>query len=143
MTTKETKNVTLRLDNDVIDLLNERGNSINAEVQALLRRYRDLRTYALNELRGKFSPAEWLYMADSFNGTLISDDSGVRYSTAALLSHIEDSNTYDKLGSKYKVDVQALMQKCEKLTHSQLDALYCRIARFWEGGVDAQLWANF
>ncbi len=99
--------------------------------------------FALNELRGKFSPAEWLYMADSFNGTLISDDSGVRYSTAALLSHIEDSNTYDKLGSKYKVDVQALMQKCEKLTHSQLDALYCRIARFWEGGVDAQLWANF
>lgn len=139
---KETKTVSMRLDKDVLDLLEERGNSITQDVHALLRRYRDLRTYSLNELRGKFSPAEWKYIADSFNGTLIPDD-GIRYSLDAFAAHIEDSNTYDNLAAKWGVDIQALLGKCRSLTHSQLDALYYRVSRFWEGGVDLETWAIY
>lgn len=91
---------------------------------------RMIRTRSMNELKGLFSPAEWMYMADSLNGTMVTTD--FRCLPMALVAGIEDSDIYDALGAKWEVDVPSLTEKVEKLTAAQVDAVFTRVEAFWD-----------
>ena len=77
-------------------------------------------------------------MADSLNGTIITPE--FRCNTGGLIASVEDSNDFDNLAAKWKVDVGALIEKIKKLTGAQVDAIYSRIESFWnhtaEGNAD-------
>lgn len=88
-----------------------------------------IRRYSLNEIKGVFTPAEWCYMTDSLNGTMITVD--FRCSTSALSASIEDSDTFDGLGEKWDVNVLELLQKISKLTGAQVECVFNRVEEFW------------
>lgn len=93
-----------------------------AELQMIRRR-------SQGELKGIFSPAEWSYMADSLNGTMITAE--FRCLQGALIASVEDSDLYDGLGAKWNVDVKVLCDKVRKLTAAQVDAVFARVEAFW------------
>ncbi len=97
---------------------------------------RMIRTRSKNELKGLFTPAEWMYMADSLNGTMVTTD--FRCLPMALVAGIEDSDTYDALGAKWEVDVPSLTEKVKKLTAAQVDAVFTRVEAFVEAFWDSE-----
>ena len=88
-----------------------------------------IRTYSLSEIRGRFSPGEWSFLADSLNGTMT--DGSFRCNAGALAYHCLDADKLDTLGEKWEIDVLDLMDKIKDLTAAQVDAVYFRIEQFW------------
>lgn len=92
------------------------------------------------ELRGMFTPAEWSYMADSLNGTMVTPE--FRCSAGALIANLQDSDEYNELGAKLGVDVISLCGKIEGLKGAQVDAVFSRVEAFWVGeGMDLEEWS--
>lgn len=89
-----------------------------------------IRKRSQNELKGMFEPAEWSYMADSLNGTMITTE--FRCMQGALIASVEDSDLYDGLGAKWDVEVNKLCDKIAKLTAAQVDAVFTRVEAFWD-----------
>ncbi len=101
-----------------------------------------IRRKTMNELKGTFTQAEWSLMADSLNGSLLPTD--FRCVASALIANVEDSDSYDGLGSKWNVDIKALCEKIGKLTAAQVDAVFTRIEEFWDDeNKDLKKWAEW
>lgn len=101
-----------------------------------------IRRRSLGELKGMFTPDEWSYMADSLNGTIVTPD--FRCLPGALIAGVEDSDTYDGLGTKWEVDVKTLCGKIEKLTAAQVDAVFTRVEEFWNSqDKDLEKWSKW
>ena len=106
-----------------------------SELQAIRKR-------SENELRGKFTPAEWSLMADALNGTATMPD--FRCISFALIASVEDSDKYDGLGAKWEVDINLLVEKIDKLTAAQVDAVFTRVEEFWNSpDKDLEKWSNW
>ena len=57
---------------------------------------------------------------------------------------MEDSDLYEGIGAKWNVDVKSLCEKIKSLSSAQIDALYCRVEKFWEHpDIDLDAWALF
>ena len=93
-----------------------------------------IRAYSLREIKGLFTPAEWCYMADSLNGTMITPE--FRCNTGGLIASVEASNDFDGLAAKWEVDLTFLIEKIKKLTGAQVDAVYTRVEIFWDHSVE-------
>lgn len=101
-----------------------------------------IRKRSKSELRGIFTPAEWSLMADSLNGTIITQE--FRCLPSALIASVEDSDLYDGLGAKWSVDIKALIEKVDKLTAAQVDAVFTRVEEFWDDDDrDLEKWAEW
>lgn len=101
-----------------------------------------IRKRSISELKGRFTKAEWSYMADSLNGTIVTPE--FRCIPGALVASIEDSDRYDGLGEKWNVDVKKLIYKIEDLTAAQVDAVFTRIEEFWDSEEkDLDKWADW
>lgn len=100
-----------------------------------------IRLISTTELRGIFSVNEWMFLADSFNGTIINDS--IRYNVKMLIAHCEDSVIYDSLDKKYDVDMEVFKKKLSSLHCANVDALYARIEDFWDKDIDIEDWAKF
>ncbi len=99
-----------------------------------------IRRRSQGELKGIFTPAEWCYMADSLNGTIVTVE--FRCLQGALIASVEDSDLYDGLGAKWDVDVKALCDKVSNLTAAQVDAVFSRVEAFWDSeDKDLEKWA--
>ena len=154
------KTVTTRIPQEMWEWLIETGGTAGGAVKAILDEaervqqqgnevlmiadnlaiLQQIRRYSLNEIKGKFSSAEWSYMADSLNGTMITPE--FRCMTGALALSIEDSNGLDGLGAKWGVDVSALINKVNRLTGAQVDAVFTRISAFWNSDdKDLETWS--
>ncbi len=94
-----------------------------------------IRLRTLEELRGKFSIKEWIFLADILNGLII--DNSYRFSPEVLVDTCEDAD--------YSVCLPELIEKLKLLSITQLDALYYRIENFWENcsRLDMLVWAQF
>lgn len=68
-----TKNVTLRLPEEMVEYLTRNNDSINQAVINEINAIKRIRTVAMGELKGLFTPQEWIFLADAFKGTLIDD----------------------------------------------------------------------
>lgn len=129
--TMETKNATIRLPLDLAEWMTEGGEkSINQAVIANAETLRKIRQVSTGELKGKLSEAEWKFLADSLNGTLITEP--FRCSQFALWAHCEDAERFDGTGSKWEVDMEGFKAKVLSLTGAQVDALYARVESFWD-----------
>lgn len=139
----ETRTVTMRLPQDVVDCITSNGDSITDGVKEIVRKLQTHERYATLELKGKFVPKEWCFFADSLNGTMMQDD--FRYYPDALIAHNQDAQLYDDMATKWGVDLDALNEKCKHLTAAQVEALYRRIEKFWEhpNGIDLAEWGKF
>jgi hypothetical protein len=139
----ETKTVSLRLPQDVADYITSKGESITDGVKSIVTQLQRHERYADVELRGKFSPAEWSFLADSLNGTAILDD--FRFSPSALVAHNQDAQLYDGTASKWSINLYAFNDKCASLTATQVEALYRRVERFWANcnNIKLEEWAKY
>lgn len=102
-----------------------------------------IRLRTLEELRGKFSIKEWIFLADILNGLII--DNSYRFSPEVLVATCEDAELYENKASYYSVCLPELIEKLKLLSITQLDALYYRIENFWENcsRLDMLVWAQF
>ena len=138
---KETKNATIRLPKETADWLTKDGKSINKAVIDAINTLQSIRLISTTELRGIFSPSEWMFLADSFNGTIFSES--IRYNVKVLIAYCEDSVIYDSLDKKYNVDMEVFKKKLSSLHCANVDALYARIEDFWDKDIDIEDWAKF
>lgn len=140
---KETKNVTLRLPVHVVEYLEKSDYSINQAVIDAVEKLEMVEKYADRDIQNKFTEAEWKYLADSLNGTMVEGD--FRFYSAALTANIEDSARYDGLDTKWDVDPEQLTTKIKALSSSAIDAIHRRVERFWntDRPVDLDEWAKY
>ena len=138
------KNVTLRIDDALYNEMSKNeGISFNEQINASLRKLAAIEKASMNELRGRFEGSEWKAIVDSLNGTYTQDET-FRYSQDALIAHMEDSDLYEGIGAKWNIDVKLLCKKIKSLSSAQVDALYCRVEKFWEHpDIYLDAWALF
>ena len=140
----ETKPVTLRLPQEVADYISRKavGGSVTDGVKNIVTALQRSEHYADAELRGRFTPNEWTFLADTLNGTKVLDD--FRYRPEMLVAHNEDSQLYDDSANKWSVDIAELNRKCATLTAAQTEAIYRRVERFWQcPPASIDLWAQY
>lgn len=140
----ETKTVTLRLPVELHNyLLKAEDASINQAVVNVIRKVIALEQVSSNDLRGIFTPQEWIFFVDSLNGTMVTDS--FRYSKDALKYHNEDAEQYESKATSNSVSVAEINAKVDKLSGAQVEALYRRVERYWENHATLELqeWANF
>ncbi len=138
----ETKTVTIRLPQDMADYVTRSGDSMTDGIKSVIETLQRHERYADMELRGRFTPDEWKFLADSLNGTMTLDD--FRFLPDVLVAHNEDSQLYDRTSDKWHIDLAALNRKCAALTATQTEALYRRVERFWEHPeADIEQWAKY
>lgn len=138
------KNVTLRIDDALYNEMSKNeGISFNEQINASLRKLSAIEKASLNELRGRFDNSEWKAIVDSLNGTYTQDET-FRYSQGALIAHMEDSDLFEGIGTKWHIEVKSLCEKIKFLSAAQIDALYRRVEKFWEHpDTDLDAWAEF
>lgn len=136
-----TKNATIRLPEEIAEWLTENGKSINQAIIESCQALRRIRTVSTGEIRGVFTSAEWGFLADSFNGTMITDT--FRCNVQALIAHCEDSAKYEYLDKKWEVDMTKFLDKIKSLRGANIDAIYARIEDFWENERNLEEWINF
>lgn len=132
---------TIRMPEELAAWLSEQGDSMNQVIVDLLDNIRYSRMYSLNEIKGRFTAAEWKFFADSLNGTLVNDQ--FRYNKGALVAHCEDSESFECTATKWGVDINILKDKISSLAGSQVEALYSRVEVFWNNPADLDKWAEY
>lgn len=138
----ETKTVTLRLPQDVADYITKDGYSMTDGVKLIIATLQRHERYADMELRGKFTPNEWRFLADTLNGTIVLDD--FRFNKHALIANNQDAQVFEHSADKWKVDLGKLNNKCMALTATQTEALYRRVENFWNHPeININEWANY
>lgn len=137
------KNATIRLSEELIEWLTSDGKSINQAVIECAQNLRRVRMVSAGELRGVFTSEEWKFMADSLNGTSVSES--FRCNVSALVAHVEDAAQLELLDQKWHVDMEAFKQKILKLHGANVEALYARVEEFWANSETTDLndWATF
>ena len=138
----ETKTVTLRLPQDVADYITKDGYSMTDGVKLIIATLQRHERYADMELRGKFTPNEWKFLADTLNGTIVLDD--FRFNKHALIANNQDAQVFEHSADKWEVDLDQLNDKCVALTATQTEALYRRVENFWNHHeINLDEWANY
>nr|DAI31036.1 MAG TPA: Putative antitoxin [Caudoviricetes sp.] len=137
------KNATIRLPEELIEWLTSDGKSINQAVIECAQNLRRVRMVSAGELRGVFTPEEWKFLADSLNGTSVSES--FRCNVSALVAHVEDAAQLEDLDRKWQVDVEAFTQKIKTLHGANVEALYSRVEEYWANSdtTDLNDWATF
>lgn len=166
---EETKTVSIRLPQDAIDYLADKGDSVTKQIMQVvadhmvLTKYKDTitdeysvvmfnydvsrfmervqteRKIALDELRGVFTPEEWQWLAASLNG--IMTDACLRYSKDAFIYHCEDYQKYNPGEASQWPDVtpEGIAKKVEHLSALHISAIYDRCADFWNNSTKIDL----
>lgn len=137
------KNATIRLPEELIEWLTSDGKSINQAVVECAQNLRRVRMVSAGELRGMFTPDEWKFLADSLNGTSVSDS--FRCNVSALVAHVEDAAQLELLNQKWRVDIGTFKQKISQLHGANIEALYARVEEYWANNENTDLndWAAF
>lgn len=138
----ETKNITVRIPENIVKWLDGKENSYNGAIVDTLEKAMFIESYSMDEIKGKLTEQEWKYLADSLNGTLALGS--FRYSSSVLAAGVEDSDRLDGLGSKWDVDVKVLTEKILAMTAAQIDVIYTRVEEFWNNPEkDLDVWAKY
>lgn len=143
MAAKETKTVTLRLPVEMVEYITRNDDSINQAIINEISNARQMKLIAMIELKGIFSKNEWLFLADSFNGTLYEDF--MCGNVNIFIAGIEDAERYENKATMHKVDLKELIAKLKKLHGANINAIYERINDYWENyeKIDIEKWADF
>ena len=136
------KTVTIRLSEEAYEYVVASGSdSINKAIEDAIINLKSIREKSMSELKGVFTKDEWSFLADSLNGTLVAG--AFRSSIGVLVAHCEDSNSIDRLGSKWCVNIDELTGKILTLRGANIDSIYKRVEDFWNSGVSIEEWEVF
>lgn len=139
---EETKNATIRLPQGMADWLTRNGDSINQAIIDSVQSLQSIKAISMNELKGFFTSEEWGFLADSFNGSMITES--YRYNSQLLVAHCEDSALYDNLDKKWGIDMEVFKKKLLELRGANVGAVYDRIESFWSNGqLELKEWAKY
>lgn len=140
---KETKTVTLRLPVEMTEELSKIGDgSINQGVKNVYDELKRHERYADLEIKGVLTEKEWMFLAESLNGTMVLDD--FRFAKDSLIAHNQDSETYNCTATKWQIDLEELNAKILSLTASQVEAIYRRVEKYWNTpDTNINVWAKY
>lgn len=138
-----TKNVTLRLPEEMVEYLTRNNDSVNQAVISEINALRRIRTVAMGELKGLFTVQEWMFLADAFNGTMIDDVFCAN--VGAFIAGCEDAERYEGTAQRNGVDLTKFINKVNTLHGANIEAIYSRIKDYWEHSQEIKLeeWAKF
>lgn len=138
-----TRTVNLRLPEEMVEYLTRNNDSINQAVISEINTIRRIRTVAMGELKGLFSPEEWIFLVDAFNGTLI--DEIFCANVGAFMAACEDADRYEGLAVKHGIELSSFLAKVKTLHGANIEAIYSRIKEYWEhyDTIVLEIWAEF
>lgn len=138
-----TKNVTLRLPEEMVEYLTRNNESVNQAVISEINALKRIRTVAMGELKGLFTVQEWMFLADAFNGTMIDDVFCAN--KGAFIACCEDAERFEGTAQRHGVDITELINKVSTLHGANIEAIYSRIKDYWEHCNEIKLdeWAKF
>lgn len=131
----------IRVPEEQVEYIENNYKSFNQGVVDAISALQYSRLYSLNELKGKFTPEEWAFFAESLNGTIV--DNMFRCSSDVLIVHSRDSESLSATAERNNVDIDSLSEKIKTLTGAQVEALYFRIEQFWNKPNNLEEWAEF
>lgn len=138
------KTVTLRLPEELVSQLTKDGEEmLNPSLVEYLEQSMADRKAALIDIKGIFTSADWIALADSLNGTMITDQ--FRYNASAFVAHCEDAELYDSTFSRHGADLKAVCDKIRSLTMIQVATVYRRVEAFWDncGKIELEKWSAY
>lgn len=143
MAAKETKTVTLRLPVEMVEYLTRNDDSINQAVVNEISNLKRIRLVSMGELRGLFTPQEWVFIADSFNGTLVDDF--MRANVGVFIAGCEDSERFEGKAGLHGVDLPSFLDKIRTLKGANIEAIYSRVEDFWNHSSETDIneWAEY
>lgn len=118
---------------DVPDVLIEKLKNIYGTTSSgggsIIEAWYLLRSFAIEEIKGKFSHDEICAMLDAFNGTIIE----AKYSVKSdfIKYEIEDSIRYGQFSQAWNFDEKEFYEKIDSLTSAQIFFIIERIKEFW------------
>lgn len=138
-----TKNVTLRMPEEMTEYLLLNYNSINQAVITEISYLRRIRQVSLGEIKGLFSETEWVFMADVFKGTIIDDVFCANVS--AFIAACEDAEKFDHAASVLHIDFNRFLEKIRSVKGANIEAIYSRIKYYWNhsDSLEISKWAKF
>ena len=125
----ETKQLSLRLLPELIDYVNTDSGSLAKDMSDAIRTLRAIRNTSTYEIKGVFTPSEWLFLIDSLNGYMQIE--AFCCNASALIAHCEDAEKYEGTATRYGVNLDALSKKISGLHGANIEAVYYRVAQFW------------
>lgn len=138
-----TKNVTLRLPEEMVEYLTRNNESINQAVISEINTLKRIRLVALGELKGLFTVDEWVFMINTFNSTLT--DEMFCTNKGAFIACCEDAEKYEGGATILNMDLSAFINKINSLKGANIEAIYSRIKDYWSHSneIDLNQWVKF
>lgn len=138
-----TKNVTLRLPEEMVEYLTRNNESINQAVISEINTLKRIRLVALGELKGLFTVDEWVFMINTFNSTLT--DEMFCANKGAFIACCEDAEKYEGGATILNIDLSAFINKINSLKGANIEAIYSRIKDYWSHSneIDLNQWVKF
>lgn len=136
------KNITLRIPEEIYDRLSSNDQGINQTVINILEEHQQLLKYSEEELRGKFTPEEWTALIDLVNSEMLMP----QYICVKqlMMATIEDGEKFEGTLTRHGADLDTMRNKMETLTAAQTAAMMKRAKRFWENPRNnVEKWSNF
>ncbi len=138
-----TKNVTLRLPEEMVEYLTRNNDSINQAVINEINAIKRIRTVAMGELKGLFTVDEWVFIINTFNSTLT--DEMFCANKGAFIACCEDAEKYEGGATILNIDLSAFINKINSLKGANIEAIYSRIKDYWSHSneIDLNQWVKF
>ncbi|WP_304239965.1 hypothetical protein [Phocaeicola plebeius] len=95
------------LPEDLVEYLKRNNESINQAVISEINTLKRIRTVALGELKGIFTPQEWIFFADVFNSVRVEDF--FRTNVGVLIATCEDAERFENTATNHRVDMPILI----------------------------------
>ena len=122
--------MTIRLYEPYESMFQKLFEQPNPACQEAVLCFLDLRVQSVRELRGLFTRAELTALVDMYNGTMFDSRFAVQKQT--LLAQIEDSELYNKISDRWKINISTLVLKVESMSTNQAFFWVYEIHRFWD-----------
>ena len=88
-----------------------------------------IRTVALGELKGIFTPQECIFFAVVFNSVRVEDF--FRTNVGVLIATCEDAERFENTATNHRVDMPILIDKIRSLHGANIEALISRVEEYW------------
>lgn len=137
------KAVSLRLPEEMVERLSKKGDNFTQTVINELNNLERIRLVSLGEVKGLFTPQEWIFIADAFNGTLM--DSALRANVGVFIASCEDAERFEGKASINQVDLDNFLEKVRTLRGANIEAIISRVEDYWEhcSDIDSESWSQF
>ena len=123
------KQITIRLENQIIKMLSEVDFRPTTAAQNILELFASLRRAVLIELKGIFTREEIIVLADIYNGVMPT----WKYlsSKEMLIAEVEDGEHFDGTCTRHEADIHKLIEKIKELSAAHVAILQLELYRFW------------